>query len=194
MTTPRHWSPTERVAGVVFYLPLNIENARQTRRLTSDLVAAAGRPLLFAIDQEGGQLLAAGPDATPFPGNMALGAVGDTALTERVAAAIGRELRALGINVDLAPVADIATRPYNPSMGIRSFGEDTAAVADHTAAFVRGLQGEGVAATLEALPGKGRGRSRPTSRPPGARPRPRSARHRRARSLPRRHRGRGTVC
>ena len=144
-----------RVAGVTLYLPLNIENAGQTRRLTSDLVRAAGRPLLFAIDQEGGQLLAAGPDATPFPGNMALGAVGDTALTERVAAAIGRELRALGINVDLAPVADIATRPYNPSMGIRSFGEDTAAVADHTAAFVRGLQGEGVAATLKHFPGKG---------------------------------------
>ncbi|HEY6635496.1 MAG TPA: glycoside hydrolase family 3 N-terminal domain-containing protein, partial [Acidimicrobiia bacterium] len=145
----------ERVAGVVFYLPLNIENARQTRRLTSDLVTAAGRPLLFAIDQEGGQLLAAGPDATPFPGNMALGAVGDTGLTERVAAAIGRELRSLGINVDLAPVADIATRPHNPSMGIRSFGEGTEAVAGHTAAFVRGLQGEGVAATLKHFPGKG---------------------------------------
>jgi beta-N-acetylhexosaminidase len=144
-----------RAAGVMLYGPLNVDNAEQTRALIDELVRAAGRPLLVAIDQEGGQLLAAGPETTPFAGNMALGATGDAALARRVAGAIGRELRSLGINIDLAPVADIATRPYNPSMGIRSFGEVPSSVSELTAAFVAGIQVEGVAATLKHFPGKG---------------------------------------
>lgn len=144
-----------RVAGVMLYGPLNIDDAEQTRQLIDDLVAAAGHRLLVAVDQEGGQLLGAGPDATPFAGNMALGAIGDARLTEAVGAAVGRELRALGINIDLAPVVDVASRPYNPSMGIRSFGENPTAVAELAAAFVSGLQSVGVAATLKHFPGKG---------------------------------------
>ncbi len=144
-----------KVAGAMLYLPFNIRSAQQTRHLTRALTRAAGHPILVAVDQEGGQLLAAGPDMTPFAGNMALGAVGDVELTRRVAAAIGRELRAVGINVDLAPVADVASRPDNPSLGIRSFGEDPHSVAAHAAAFVDGLQSQGVAATLKHFPGKG---------------------------------------
>jgi beta-N-acetylhexosaminidase len=144
-----------RVAGVTLYRSLNVESATQTRELTRQLVAASGRPLLIGVDQEGGQLLGAGPDTTPFAGNMALGAVGDPGLAFEVAAAIGRELRALGINVNYAPVADVASRPDNPSLGIRSFGEDPASVATLTEAFVTGLQSAGVAATLKHFPGKG---------------------------------------
>lgn len=144
-----------RVAGVTLYRSLNVESAAQTRELTRQLVAAAGRSLLIGVDQEGGQLLGAGPDATPFAGNMALGAADDPSLARRVASAIGTELRALGINVDYAPVADIATRPGNPSLGIRSFGERPERVAALTAAFVGGLQSAGVAATLKHFPGKG---------------------------------------
>ena len=144
-----------RVAGVTLYRPLNIEDAAQIRALTADLVEAAGHPLLVAVDQEGGQLLGAGPDATPFAGNMALGATGDPTLAESVAAAIGRELRAMGINIDYAPVADVASHPSNPSMGIRSFGSDPEAVSALTRAFVTGLQSVGVVATLKHFPGKG---------------------------------------
>lgn len=144
-----------RTAGVVLYGPLNIIDAEQTKELTSDLVDAAGRSLIFAVDQEGGQLLGAGPDLTPFAGNMALGAVGDPKLTRAIAGAIGRELRGVGINVNLAPVADVASRPHNPGMGIRSFGDDPAAVATHVSAFVEGTQDQGVAATLKHFPGKG---------------------------------------
>ena len=144
-----------RVAGVILYGPINIDSAEQTRLLIDDIQTAADRPLLVAVDQEGGQLIGCGPDTTPFAGNMALGAVDDPDLTRAVAAAMGRELRALGINVNLAPVCDVATRPYNPSMGIRSFGEDPALVSRHTTAFVQGLQSEGVAATLKHFPGKG---------------------------------------
>jgi beta-N-acetylhexosaminidase len=144
-----------RVAGVTLYGSINIEDAEQTRRLTDELQSAAGRLLLIAVDQEGGQLNAAGPDTTPFAGNMALGAVGDVDLAWEVGSATGLELAALGINLNYAPVADIATRPHNPSLGIRSFGEDPGAVSRLTAATVRGFQSSGVAATLKHFPGKG---------------------------------------
>ena len=72
-----------RVAGVTLYGSINIENAEQTRRLTADLQRAAGRRLLIAVDQEGGQLTAAGPETTHFAGNMAIGAVGDDDLALR---------------------------------------------------------------------------------------------------------------
>ncbi len=144
-----------QVAGVTLYRGLNVETAAQTRQLTADLQTAAGGRLLVAIDQEGGQLLGAGAETTAFAGNMALGAVNDPDLTRRVGAAIGTELRALGINLNYAPVADVASRPYNPSLGVRSFGEDPQLVSHLTAAMVTGLQEAGVAATLKHFPGKG---------------------------------------
>jgi beta-N-acetylhexosaminidase len=116
---------------------------------------ADGRPLLIAADQEGGQLNGLGEEPTTFPGAMALGAAGDPALTERVARATAIELRALGVNVNYAPVCDLATAPDNPALGIRSFGDAPATVAEHAAAYVRGLQAEGVAATAKHFPGHG---------------------------------------
>jgi len=86
---------------------------------------------------------------------MALGAVGDVGLAQRVGAAIGRELRAVGVNVNHAPVCDVATNPANPALGIRSFGDDPAAVARLATATVRGLQSVGVAATAKHFPGLG---------------------------------------
>jgi beta-N-acetylhexosaminidase len=144
-----------QVAGVTLFRGLNIETAAQTRALTDELQEATGGRLLIAIDQEGGQLLGAGAETTAFAGNLALGAVGDVDLTRRVGEAIGLELRALGINLNYAPVADVASRPYNPSLGIRSFGEEPGEVARMTAAMVSGLQQAGVAATLKHFPGKG---------------------------------------
>ena len=77
------------------------------------------------------------------------------AITEKVGVAIGREARALGINVVYAPVLDLASEPGNSAMGVRSFGDDPAAVARHGAAMVRGLQSAGVAATVKHAPGAG---------------------------------------
>ena len=110
---------------------------------------------MIAADQEGGQLKALGDGTTAFAGAMALGAAGDEDLAERVGAATARELRALGVNVDYAPVCDLATNPANPALGIRCFGDDPDAVGRLAAATVRGLQGEGVAATVKHFPGVG---------------------------------------
>jgi len=153
----RHRLAESPAAGLTIFRHTNVRNAAQLRELCAALQAAAGGelPLLIAADQEGGQLLGLGADATPFAGNMACGAAGDPGLTERVAAAIGRECRAVGVNVDYAPVCDLASNPANPGLGVRSFGSDPEGVAGHVAAFVRGLQGAGVAATLKHFPGKG---------------------------------------
>jgi beta-N-acetylhexosaminidase len=142
--------------GITFFRGHNDVDAAGMVAMTERLWAAAGEvPPIVAVDQEGGQLEAAGAATTSFPGNMALGAAADPALTERVGAAMGRELRALGFTVNLAPDADLASNPDNPGAGIRSFGDDHSAVSDHVAAMVRGIQASGVAATLKHFPGKG---------------------------------------
>src|SRR5439155_8757500 len=145
-------------AGVTLFRGHNVASAAQVRSLTAAIQSAApkgSQPLLIAADQEGGQLIGLGDDTTPFAGAMALGAAGDVELAERVGRAIGRELRAVGVNVNYSPVCDLATNPANPGLGIRSFGDDPEAVGPLVAATVRGLQGEGVAATAKHFPGKG---------------------------------------
>ena len=145
-------------AGVTLFRAPNVRSAGQVRELTEALqhaTAAFPGPFLVAADQEGGQLLGLGPETTAFAGNMALGAVDDPTLTEAIGAAIGRESRAMGVNVVYAPVLDLASEPTNPALGTRSFGDDPALVARHGASMVRGLQSAGVAATGKHFPGHG---------------------------------------
>ena len=154
---------TSPAAGITLFRYLNAVDAQGLRALTDGIqsLAPAGQPFIVAVDHEGGQLIGIGPDATLFAGNMALGAARDTDLTRRVAAAIGRELRALGVNVNYAPVADLATQSANPAVGTRSFGDEPTAVAEHVAATVRGLGDAGIAATLKHYPGGGEAVSDP---------------------------------
>jgi beta-N-acetylhexosaminidase len=160
VTTPEPVLETIRerdIAGFTLFRHLNFRHPEQIRTLTDTLQGQRGDrpPLLIAADQETGQLAAMGEPATPFPGTMALGAAGDAGLTRNVGLAVGTELRAMGINVDYAPVCDVNTNPDNPSLGIRSFGDDPAAVAVHAAALIEGIQTAGVAATMKHFPGKG---------------------------------------
>jgi beta-N-acetylhexosaminidase len=146
------------VAGVTIFPFRNVVDLSQTRRLNASIQRArpAGiPPLLIAADQEGGQLIGCGGGTTQFAGAMALGATGDEGLAERVAGATAREMRALGFNVNYAPVCDVASNPANPALGIRSFGDDPEAVGRLAAATVRGLQDGGVAATPKHFPGAG---------------------------------------
>jgi beta-N-acetylhexosaminidase len=108
--------------------------------------------VLVAIDEEGGDVTRLG---IPTPGNLALGVLDDVALTEEVAAEIARECASAGVNVNLAPVADVNVDDQNAAIGVRSFGADVDLVSRHTAAYVRGTQREGVAACAKHFPGHG---------------------------------------
>ncbi|MFZ1398689.1 MAG: glycoside hydrolase family 3 N-terminal domain-containing protein [Candidatus Promineifilaceae bacterium] len=155
----REWIVERNPAGFTLFRPLNVQNLAQVRGLTAELQTIATQanqpPLIIATDQEGGQLNALGEETTLFPGNMALGATRDVALARRVGQAMGRELAALGVNVNYAPVCDISSNPQNPACGIRAFGDDPALTAALAAALVAGMQAEGVAATLKHFPGIG---------------------------------------
>jgi beta-N-acetylhexosaminidase len=143
-------------AGVTLFREWNMTSPGQVVELTSALQEANSSPLplLIAVDQEGGQLIGL-TGSTEFAGNMAIGATGDVDLASEVASAMGRELAAVGINVNYAPVADVASRADNPSLGIRSFGDDPEQVARLTGATVSGYTHGGVLATLKHFPGSG---------------------------------------
>ncbi|WFE49965.1 glycoside hydrolase family 3 N-terminal domain-containing protein [Micromonospora sp. WMMD1155] len=145
---------TDGLAGHTLF-GTNVHDPAQVAASTAAL--RAGRPdVLIAIDEEGGDVTRlAHATGSPYPGNAALGAIGDVALTRRVYQSIGAELAALGITVNLAPTVDVNTADDNPVIGTRSFGADPVRVAAHSAAAVAGLQASGVAACAKHFPGHG---------------------------------------
>lgn len=125
--------------------------ARQIRRLAD----AASRTPLVAIDQEGGRVQRLRAPVLELPPMRALGDRDDVALTRRAARVLGRQLAAIGFNVDFAPVLDVATNEDNRVIGDRSFGADPHRVARHGVAFARGLRDAGVLACGKHFPGHG---------------------------------------
>jgi beta-N-acetylhexosaminidase len=120
----------------------------------------AARPgVVVALDEEGGDVTRIeAATGSSLPGNAALGAVDDESLTSAVAATLGARLRSLGVDLDLAPCADVNRDPANPVIGVRSFGAHPDLVARHAAAFVTGMQSAGVAACAKHFPGHGAAR------------------------------------
>lgn len=148
-----------QIGGIILF-GRNIRDAEQLLALTSDLQAvakAAGHryPLLISVDQENGMIRQLNGGATQFPGSMSLGAIGSEQVAYEIAYATGRELRALGINMNLAPVVDVNNNPANPIIGVRSFGEDPQLVGRLAVAAVRGYRDAGVITSLKHFPGHG---------------------------------------
>jgi len=144
-----------RGLGGVCVFARNIESLAQLQRLCASLHDANPR-LIIAIDEEGGDVTRLeAATGSSYPGNLALGAAGDVDLTRRVGRSIGLELAHAGIDLDLAPVADVNSNPANPIIGVRSFGSEPEAVANQTAAWVEGLQSAGVGACAKHFPGHG---------------------------------------
>ncbi|MCP3781935.1 glycoside hydrolase family 3 protein [Micromonospora sp. A3M-1-15] len=156
-TTPPPWVCRwlgEGLGSVVLFAR-NVVDHEQVAELTANL--RAERPdVIVAIDEEAGDVTRIeSARGSSRPGNFALGAVDDPALTEEVARDLGAELAAVGVTLNYAPDADVNSNPANPVIGVRSFGADPALVARHTAAWVRGLQAGGVAACAKHFPGHG---------------------------------------
>ena len=157
-TTPPDWLRRwldDGLGGVLLFAA-NIAGPEQLRALAAEL-RAHNPDVLIAADEEGGVVTRVeARTGSSYPGNAALGAVDDTGVTRRVAASIGAMLADGGVNLDLAPDADIDSNPANPIIGVRSFGADPGRVAAHTAAFVDGIQSHLVAACAKHFPGHGR--------------------------------------
>ena len=135
--------------------PGTCATARAARRLVGDLRAESPE-LLIGIDEEGGDVTRLEvTTGSSYPGSFALGQLDDIELTRGIARELGSDLAEVGIDLDLAPIADVNSDPENPVIGIRSFGASAELVARHVAAFVEGLQETGVAACAKHFPGHG---------------------------------------
>lgn len=140
----------------------NVESPSQLAQLVADLqrtARGAGSPGLFiSIDQEGGRVarLRAQTGFTEFPSARSVGASPDPEGTARkIARAMAVEMKAAGINMDLAPVLDVDNNPDNPVIADRSFSSDPARVAACGVAFIKALQAEGIMAVGKHFPGHG---------------------------------------
>ncbi len=181
------------MAGVTLYGSINIEDAQQTRRLTTDLQRAAGRRIIIAVDQEGGQLTAAGPDTTPFAGNMALGAVGDSDLALRVADGDRARVGGPRNQRQLRPGGRYRHPPSQPVPGnpiLRGGSRRRQPSHRRHGARAPVVRGGGHA---QAFSRKGRSRRRSPSAATGPGPRPREIASGRVRALPGWNRGRSPI-
>jgi beta-N-acetylhexosaminidase len=141
---------TVHVAGPVLLKNPPLEVAAMANQLQreSDL------PLLIAADFERG--LASRVSFVPsFPDAMAFGAIGDAAYAERFGAIVAEESRAIGVQWNFFPVADVNSNPANPIINTRSFGEDPTQVGDLVAAFIKGSRQHGMLTTVKHFPGHG---------------------------------------
>ncbi|MFH1537373.1 MAG: glycoside hydrolase family 3 N-terminal domain-containing protein [bacterium] len=149
------------LGGIILFGGKNVMGRAQSAKFTADLQRVAmengGVPLLISIDQEGGvgshvNLVTGGVDTV---GNLALGASTDVNDTYLSYAIMADDLRAYGINMDLAPVLDVLLNKDNTMNHIRSFGAGPEAVSERAVAAVKGLQDNGVVACVKHFPGKG---------------------------------------
>lgn len=147
------------VGGIILFSQ-NIQNEEQLKTMLNNLHTYSRYPLFTGVDEEGGTLVArvanSGTIFVPtFPDMQEIGNTGDPQQAYEVGATIGNYLKNLGFNVDFAPVADVATNPDNPVIGVRSFGSDAGLVSQMVAKEVEGMQSQGVSSVIKHFPGHG---------------------------------------
>lgn len=154
------WLREGSVCGVVLF-SRNVETPRQVRDLCREIRAAAGRrlpPPLIAVDQEGGRVTRfSDPGFTRFPpaGSYALFGRDAPDVAEAVGCALGRELRAVGADINFAPVLDVRSNTENPVIGDRAMSADPDRAAELGIAFARGTLSAGVVPVGKHFPGHG---------------------------------------
>lgn len=142
--------------GSVIYFTHNYENPGQLAELSNQIQECRDDyPLWISADQEGGKVQRFRKGFTLIPDAASVGAMESPKLTFEVAEVIAKELRAVGINLNFCPVADIATNPKNPVIGSRAYGSDAETVTKMTTAVIRGHLVNGVQPCIKHFPGHG---------------------------------------
>jgi beta-N-acetylhexosaminidase len=154
--TIHRWLSEQSVAGLILF-KRNIDGVDQAAALIASCTARSdpALPILVCVDQEGGRVARFGEPVLRLPPMQTLAAAGDTRLTRDAAKVLGRQLRAIGINLDFAPVLDVDTNPDNPVIGDRAFGCTPDVVIEHALTFADGLQDGGVLSCGKHFPGHG---------------------------------------
>jgi beta-N-acetylhexosaminidase len=143
------------VSGFILF-GRNIESLAQVAKLVFELKTYAARPLIIAVDQEGGRVARLRmPPLTHLPPMRTLGKPAELQLLQQAGALVGFELSALGVDWNLAPVLDVDTNPDNTAIGDRCFHSQAHWVAQLGLAFARGLESQNVASCAKHFPGQG---------------------------------------
>lgn len=149
----------EYKVGNIILFSRNVKSLKQLFKLNQDLQKLAlselGIPMFISIDQEGGMVTRIFNGSTFFPGAMTISATKNVFNAYNIGKIMGKELKALGINMNLAPIYDVNNNPHNPVIGVRSFSDDPKVVSEYAWAFSQGLQENGVFATAKHFPGHG---------------------------------------
>ena len=143
-----------RAAGLILYRR-NFETPAQLLDVLTRLENTLGRRLLVATDHEGGRIVMLGRGVTVFPDNLAVGTAGDETFAHKQGLIEARELRRLGVDLNLGPCLDVLTDRYSPNIGIRAYGKDPKLVARYGVARLSGMAKGGLSACPKHFPGKG---------------------------------------
>lgn len=144
------------LAGVVYFAHNIDPDVPGQVAALSAAIRAANPSAVIGVDEEGGNVTRLqARDGSTIPGAAVLGALNDLTTTAAAGRAIGRLCKDAGVNLTIAPVADVNTNPLNPVIGVRAFGAETALVSAHTAAAVQGIQELRVGACAKHFPGHG---------------------------------------
>ena len=143
------------LGGIVIFARNVVEPAQVADLAREAQELSTSAPVWVAIDQEGGRVQRVKAPLTIWPPAATLGRAGDLDLTRRFGRALARELRAMGVTFDFAPVLDVLTRADNPAIGDRALSHDPEVVARHGVAFIEALHAEGLPACAKHFPGHG---------------------------------------
>jgi beta-N-acetylhexosaminidase len=145
----------ENGLGGVTLFSSNCPSLEVARELILKIKAIAPN-IIVSLDEEGGDVTRLFvPEGSPFPTPALLGRCNDLGLTESSFRELGKVLKSIGVDLNLAPVADVATQSNNPIVAVRSFGSDADLVAKHVVSAIKGLRSAGIASCIKHFPGHG---------------------------------------